>query len=375
MRKFKVKNLLVDENEILTYNSNRIFLSNIIFNQKFEILVKPLDEVKRGQAILSRGNQKILSPFCGKVLSIKLDKNIENELVYYIEIEKNNENDEICFEKPKVLNKDELINMCENFGILSENNFASILLKKMNSDLLINTYDLPFVFNNKLLLEKEDESLKICLKKLVEICAFKKIVFFVNKSNKNAIKNLSKTLLNCFDYKPKIVIKTKLCKHALTLFDLVNIFNAFDGCFQHKKLLTINGGALNKNFVVKTEFGTPINCLIDFAGSFKQNIEEIEDYKYMALVAFNDENILREKIKKEKNPESRQKLEKMLKEKQNEAYKNIFSKLEEYHQKMLNCLSVCLINGKKSTIQTKNFELPVDYEFFGIHFLSFNEFR
>ena len=375
MRKFKVKNLSIDENGILTYNSNRIFLSNIIFNQKFEILVKPLDEVKRGQVILARDNQKILSPFCGKVLSIKLDKNIENELVYYIEIEKNNKNDEIYFEKPNVLNKDELINMCENFGILSENNFASILLKKMNCNLLINAYDLPFVFNNKLLLEKEENVLKNCLEKLVKICTYKKVIFYTNKSKKNAINNLSKTFLNHLDYKPKIVIKTKQCKSGLMLCDLVNIFNAFNGYFQDKKLITINGGALNKNSVVKTEFGTPINSLINFTGSFKQNIEEIEDYKYMALVAFNDENILREKIKKEKNPESKQKLEKMLKEKQNEANKNIFSKLEEYHQKILNCLSVCLINGKKSNIQTKNFELPIDYEFFGIHFLSFNEFR
>lgn len=375
MRKFKVKNLSIDENEILTYNSNKIFLSNIIFNQKFEILVKTGDDVKRGQVILARENQKILSPFCGKVLSIKLDKNVKNELVYYIEIEKINKNAEICFEKPNVLNKDELINMCENFGILSDYNFASILLKKMNCNLLINSYDLPFVFNNKILLENEREILITCIEKLVKICGFKKIVFYTNKSNKNAIKNLSKTFINQLDNKSKIVIKTKQCKSGLMLCDLVNIFNAFNGYFQDKKLLTINGGALNKNFVVKTELGATINCLIDFANSFKQNIEEIEDYKYMALVAFNDENILKEKIKKEKNPESRQKLEKMLKEKQKEAYKNIFSKLEEYHQKILNCLSVCLINGKKSTIQTKNFELPVDYDFFGIHFLSFNEFR
>ena len=184
MRKFKVKNLLVDENEILTYNSNRIFLSDVVFNQKFEILVKPLDEVKKGQVILAKENQKILSPFCGKILSIKLEKNIENELVYYIEIEKINKNDEIFFEKPNVLNKDELINMCENFGILSDYNFASNLLKKMNNNLLINAYDLPFVFNNKILLEKEDETLKNCLKKLVEICAFKKIIFLQTNQTK-----------------------------------------------------------------------------------------------------------------------------------------------------------------------------------------------
>lgn len=374
MRRFRIKNLKLECEKIQSFVPNRVNISTVIFGKKFNILVKASDEVKKGQEILEKNGQKILSPVCGKVLSIKLDNDINGELCHYIEIEKNEKNEEEIYAKSPVSSKQDLISLCENFGLISTHNFVSEILKNFDRNLFINAFDLPFVFNNFVMLKNHSSEIEKALKKLTKICGFEKIIFCVNKQNKKILKALF-FKRKIFNNKAKIVIKTKQNKNGLTLYDLFNIDRALSGKPQTQTLVSVLGGALKKGGVLLAPVGTRFSSLIDFLGGFKQNVEEIEDFKYMSLVAFNDEQQLKQKIKQAKTVEDKQKLTNLLNEKSKQAYDNIFSKLEIFHKKYLNCLSACLINGKNSKMFTKNFDLQVEFETFSLSFLSFEEFN
>lgn len=374
MRKFRIKNFKVDNFEIKTFAPNKVFVSNFLLNLSFDILVKTGDYVEEGQVLMQKNNQKIFSPISGKVLGVKLDKDIKNELVYYIEIENDFKRKQVFFEKPKLENKDDLINICENFGLISCYDFASNLVKKTKKTLIVNAYDLPFVFNNKTIITNHESCIKEVLSLISKKCGYKKILFCCNRQDKNMYKSIfknEKSFLNT----QKLVIISLQNKNGLTLFDLLNISNALSGKCQTETLVSVFGGSIKNSGVLKIKFGTKICDIISFLGGFKQNIEEIEDFKYMSMVAFNDEMKLKQKIKASKNLIDKQKLEKMLEEKQHEAYNNIFSKIDEYHTKYLNCLSACLLDSKKSRMFTKNFDLSLSLNNFGLYFLSFSEFN
>ncbi|MGN1208126.1 MAG: hypothetical protein ACI4TI_01515 [Christensenellales bacterium] len=373
MRKFRIKNLTLDEEKVLSFEPKSVFIPNFIANESFNIVVKVGDHVKKWQTILQESGQKIASPISGIVKSIKLGAELGDELVYYTEIENDFKN--LC-EKTvveKVDSKQNLIELCKNFGLVGKHGFVSKIIESFDDTMIVDAFDETFVFNNFLMLKNEAKVLVETIKKLAKICDTKKVKIFVNKKNLGLAKSLFSHEIDAKNL-PKIVIKTKQCKKGLNLVDLVNINHAFAGEKQTQICVSVVGGALKKNCVLKTSVGTKICDIIEFLGGTKQNFSEIEDFKYMSLVAFNDEMQLKQKIKQAKTEEDKQKLINLLNEKKQQATENVFSRLEEFHQKFLDCLSACLLNGKNKKNSTKNFDLPLSFEIFGLHLLSFREF-
>lgn len=359
--------------DFLDYTSKKVYISNYIHNQSFNIVVKQNEYIKKGQKIFEKDGLFVASPVSGKVLNIKLDKNFFDELVYFVEIENDEKYDEIVQERPKVKNKDDVVLVCKNFGLVGAYDFVANIIKNFNKKLIVNAFDDKFVFNNFLMLKKHANLIFLTIEKLAKLCDYKTVIFCVSKCTKNVLKKLiseNKSLLENI----KIVIKTKQNLSALSLFDIYNLHNAFCGKMQTKLLVSFVGGAIKQNRVIFVGFGSKICDVISFLGGFKQNIEEIEDFKYMSLVAFNDINKLEQKVKQAKNNQDKQKLVELLNEKNKEAIENVFSKREEYHKKMKNCLSACFVNGKNSKILIKNFNLSIEFFCFAINLLSFEQF-
>ena len=378
MRKFKVKNLELTTNEIETFIPKNVFVPNVVFDVSFNILVKSGDYVKKGQIILEKNGQKLASPVSGLVREIKLGSEINNELVYYINIENDEKYLSEIVKPKKIETKQDLLEFCKEYCLVFKHNFAEKFFKDLDSNLVLDLFDENFVFNNFLVLKSNQKIVLDMVKYLTKILNINRIKIFVNKQNKNFVKSvfLNENILEYFNTQNiKIVIKTKQTNIGITAFDLYNFSKALNGEKQTENIISFVGGACKKNCVIKTVLGVRICDLIDHFKGLKQNIEEIEDFKYMSLVAYNDEIQLNKKIKQAKNQEDKEKLIKMLNEKKHQAYDNIFSKISLYHEKFLDCLSCCLLNGKHSKSFTKNLELPLGFEVFGVHLFSFREFR
>ena len=373
MRKFKVKNLNLSTIDISSFAPQKVFVPNFLFNQNFNSLVEVGNEVKMGEKIFEKNGQFIASPISGKVLSIRFRKDFFGDLVYFVEIEANKKNDVMIYQKPNAKNKQELIKLCKDFGLISTNNFVAKIIENFEKTLVINAFDEAFVFNNFVMLKNHSKLIFEVIKKIIKICEINSIVFCTSKTTKSFLKNLileNKDMI----FGTKIVIKTKQNLNALNLFDLYNLHEAFCGKMQTNLLVSVLGGALKQNGVVMTSFGTKICDIISFLGGLKQSIDEVEDFKYMSLVAFNDLEQLKQKIKQAKDEESKQKLIELLKEKNKQANDNVFSKREEYYKKYLNCLSCLIVNGKNSKILITDIEKPLEFFCYALSFLNFEEF-
>lgn len=364
----KIENTL-DDNQVLTLNNfkNLSISSSVLENESpFKILVKNGDHVKINQPIMQNTDgQQILASVSGKV-QVKLKQEDKNELTYFVDIE-NDFKSETLDLQINIKNKKDLINSVKNYGIINKNFFIYKYLEIVKDTLKINCFDDVFIYNNFTLFKCYFKDIKFALKKLKQILKFEKVEFYVSKNNLEIVKNLKNQSDKIFKKRPK--------QNALDLFDLFKLANLFKGDIFNKEIISITGKALKENRVCFVLNGAKINDIIELQGGFVQDIEEIENYKYTAMVAFNDELVLKDKIKKCKDLNDKQKPIKMLTEKQEEAKLNLYNKREEYYLKYLNTLSACFISYFKNKVAIKNFERNINSTVYGLHFLSKKQFH
>jgi len=331
--------------------------------QPFDILVKNGENIKINQPIfINKDGQKILSCVSGKVLGIKLKEENKNILTYYLELENDFKNKKIETKIKNIKNKKELINSIKEFGITNKNFLIYKEIEKTNKVLFLDCYDDVFVYNNFAMLTNFFKEIEYAIKKLKQLLQIEKILFFTSKNNSNFVKKIKK---DC----DKIYFKK--CKHnAINMFDLYKIYLLLKNEILNYDILSVTGRALKENNVVFIKSGANFQDIIEKFGGLIQNIEEIENFKYTAMLAYNDEITLKDKIKKCKNTIDKQKLIKMLETKKIEAKTNIYDKLNDYHQKYLNCLSACFVSKKNEKINIKDFNLPIKCEYLGVHLLN-----
>lgn len=364
------------ENDLDNYELKRLegcktlFISTLIIENEepFKSLVDIGECVKINQPILKNNDgQKILSSVSGKVINIKLKEDISKSLTYNIEIENDFQNNKINIDFKAIKTKEDLIYAVKEYGIVSKNFLIFKELEKADKILDVSCYDEPFIYNNFIILHNFFNEINFALNQLKQILNLNRINFFVNKDNKKLIKKLK-------TQNDKIYIKG--CKkNALNLFDLYKISLLLKGEIFNFEILSLTGKALKENVVLLVKQGITLNDIIEKQGGFKQDIEQIENFKYTAMLAYNDEVVLKEKIRKCKNELDKQKLIKMLEEKKLEAKINIFDKIGDYHKKYLNCLSACFITVGNKKIATKNFNLALKNDFSGLHFLNNLQFH
>ena len=334
----------------------------------FNILVKTGDIVKINQPILiNEDNQKILCDISGKVISVKLKEETKKNLTYYVEIENDFKYSKLDIKIEPIKTKEDLIIAIKEFGIVSKNLLIYKELENLKNILFLDCYDEAFVFNNHVILSNFFKEIKEVIKYLKSTLHIDKIVVFSSSQNKHFFNNL-------LEKSDKIYTK-KCKKYALNMFDLYKIYLLLKGEILNYEILSLTGKALKENSVLFVKRGAIFQEIIENVGGFIQNIEEIENFKYTAMLAYNDEFLLKEKIKKNTNEIDKQKLIKMLEEKQKEAKINIFDKLKNYHKKYLHCLSACFISVKNKKISTKNINLELKNNFLGLHFLNYEQFK
>lgn len=366
----KIDNKLDDSKIDIFINPNTVEICSFVCeNEKpFEILVSKNDLVKINQPILkNEDGQIILSSISGKIIDISLKNNYKNELTYIVTIENDFKEETLTLNKTSVNTKKDLNELVKKFGVINNNFLIYKFFENINENLYINSFDEVFVYNNFCVLENYFNEISDIINKLKTLLNVKKTIFYTSKINIAKVKKIATK-------KDKIITKSPIVE-ALSLVDLLNIFNALNNKPQVEKLISVTGKALNKNKVVLLKNGTKINDIIEHFGGIKQSLEEIENFKYTAMLAYNDELILRQKIKKCKVKTDREKLINMLKNKQNEAFENVYSKREEFYKKYLNCLSVSLLSDGKQKIIIDNYNYSILNTTDGIHLLNNKQFK
>lgn len=361
MKKFTNAKNDIQTDEISAFEDvKEIIISNYQFKRVFNILVKKNEEIKVNQVLMKDGDgNNILSPISGKVKDISLI-NFYDGLSYGLTLENDMKFEQIPLNF-SINSKEDLINVCKESGLFSYQKPLSKIVEKIDKKLHINAYDNDYIFNQKVIYKNFKKDIEKMLKLVRDICKIEEIVIYTN------IENFDLDL----QYKQK---KKATKKEYLNLLDLKNLQNLLEGK-RPLNLVSVTGGALNKSLVVDTILGTKIDDIIDFMGGFKEDILEIENFKFTALSAFNDFEIMRKKLKETKNQEDVQKLEALLLEKEQEAQSKLFDKLPIFHQKYLNCLSACFFNGKSKKMSTKNLNLPLQKEIFGLHLVNNEQFN
>lgn len=361
MRRFRDVKNDIQSNEIEFFkDENEVIISNFQFNTSFDILVKKNDNVKVNQEIMKDGNNnKFLSPVSGTIKDVSL-VNFLDGLSYAVTIENDKKYEKIDI-GASIKNKDDLINICKDFGLCSNHIFLSKIIEKLNKKLIINAFDIDYIFNQKLIYINYKDDIEKIINIIKDLCKIEEIIIYTN------IENFK--LENC-----KYKLKNKNKKgDFLTLLDLKNMYNALSN-EKILNLVSVTGGALNKSLVIDVDLGTKIEDIIDFMGGFKEDILEIENFKFTALSALNDFQIMEKKLRETKNLEDAKKLETLLLEKKQEAEEKLFKKLPIYHKKYLNCLSACFFNGKNRKKTTTNLNFALQKEIFGLHLLNNEQF-
>jgi len=367
MRKFYRDKTLKFENEILKLdNIKTVKISSVVFdNEKaFKIIVNKFDHVKIGSLIMiNEDGQKIFSPISGEVVFNGTFNDIFCSTVQDIEIENDYKNITESIQTFNVKNKQELIDLCKNFGLINNKFFLYKYFEnlKENSTLYINPVLNYFQFINCNFLDGFKEDIEFTINFLDKIFNFKKI------------KLISKTKLNL--NVNKCSYTNKKIKMALSFADLLDIFAALNGEVKTHNYISIYGGAIKKNYLIKAPIGASIEDLLNMCGGFKQDIEEIENFKYTAMLAYNDELELKKKIKLTKNQIDKERLNNLLKEKMLQAKENVFSKLEDFRIKFLNCLSCINVNNIKDKKFIKNYENFLNNSVYAVSFLNNKEFH
>ncbi len=370
MKFYKNDNFVINY-DILKLNNVKIVTissSQLKDDKDFKILVKVGDFVKIGTKILENKNgQKILSSVSGKVVKIGTEKDAFDNLCQIIQIENDFKNEKEI-EELKLENINDFLYLCKEYGLMNNKFYFYDYFVNVNKTkkLYINAKNTQFNFINKIIEKNHFNEINGVIEFLTKLFSIKKVVFCVDKTDKNFYKNSVK---NCSK------IQTKLNKNYLNFVDLLNIFNAKKFVKQTNVYLCVSGGAIKNNGLIIVPIGTKINDVIEKSGGFKQDIEEIENYKYTALLAYNDEIEIKNKIKVCKNSEDKQKLEKLLVKKQQEAKENVFNNLNIYYEKFLNCLSCCVVNSIKDKSFLKDFNKSIQNDIASISFLSQKEFH
>lgn len=374
MKFYKTKDLPIT-NEILTLKDPKIVkISTCQLKEGgFKTLIKVGDFVKIGSTILIDENQqKVLSSVSGKVIKIKTEKDIFNNLSQFIEIENDEKNEHENFEKQTIKNKEDLINLCLNMGLSSSEFYLANYFKNLEeNNLYLNVTYNDYNFINKIIFLNCKQKITKVFNLLIKILNIKNVNINCNKSDIKLIKNLVKNEYRNINLNFN---KNKQNKN-LNLVELLNIDNAINGIPQTNIFVYFVGSSLKKNALVNMSNGTKISDVISMLGGFKSDIEEIENFKYTAMLAYNDEVVLKDKIKKSINKEDKLKLKKLLKEKQDEAHKNIYSNLKDYHEKYLNILSCVSVNDINDNMCIKDFEKFIQNDVNVLSFLSKKEFH
>ncbi|MBE5746189.1 MAG: hypothetical protein E7359_02760 [Clostridiales bacterium] len=366
----KIKNEIKDYKITKFENPKSIKISSLIVENErpFDILIKSGDYVKINQPILENEvGQKILSSISGKIVNVGLENNLKNELTYTIQIENDFKNESIKLSKLTIKNKLNFINILKDFGLVSKDFLLYKFFESLTQTLYVNAYDDFFIYNNFSLLLNFKKEILISLNKIKKLFNITKIVFYTSKNNEKIVKEIKNN-------EDKIKLK-KPSKNAINLEDLLNIYYALKGENKQFSIVSVTGQALNESKVLMIKRGTNIEEIVEFLGGFKQNIEEIENYKYTCMLAYNDELTLKEKIKKCKDQNDKEKLIKLFSEKQKEAEINLYSKREDYYKKYLNCLAACFISESKIKYTIKDFNNHILNNIYGIHMLNNEQFK
>lgn len=372
MKKCRVKDIKLDSDEIVEFknvNSLGISSSQIEFCPPFEIKVKKGDEIFVGQTLMeNRDGQKIISTISGKVTNISVVEESDGVVSHYLFCENDKKYVEKIPKKCEIKSKKSLLETIKNYGILGEKTYLLKHFENLSNVLEIDAFDDSLIYNNKYVLNNNLNQLKKSIDFIIKLLKIEKIIVYCNrKFDEKFVKLLGNNNFKLIHKKPS--------KNLITLYDFIKIIDAKNGKICLPNLISFTGGACRKSYVLTTHLGVKIQDIINFCEGFKEDVDVVEAFKYAALNAFNDEVILKQKIKNTKNKTDKESLIKLLKEKKQEAYENVFSKREEFRKKLLNCLAVCLLNGIHSNKYVKNLDLLLQNEIYSVHLLNYEQFR
>lgn len=371
--------LLTDSSIIKLKEPNFINIPLCLDNScELELLVDVEQDVKIGQVLakLRNTNKVIISTINGKIKTIKENAQIKNKFCMVIEIENNFSNLQNKLPILKSATAKSIKKRAIEAGI---NNIPT----DKSDKLIVNTLENKIGFGLKKVVLKNYISEIIKGAKLVaKTTNSKQIVFAVDQQDTNLIDIINNKIIS-LKYKNVSVLIVKNKKSFKNLGSIINdvqallkLYEAVNlGYFQTEKIVALGGLSLKKASYYMVKIGTPLNELIELAGGLKHTYQEIEDFKDQALMALNDEIIIKQDIKEENDLKEKEKLIKLLSEKKKEAKEKIYVNLGKNREKYSLCLANMMLLEKGSLYSVKSITNAILPKIDGVLFLSNSEFK
>ena len=344
------------------FNENTLQITNFQHGEYYKFLVNPGDNIMVYSPILEgKKGQKILSPISGKVKNIENLENYNGEVFSTLILENDFKSLSLCPQKVKISNKDELVKICKDFGIINHQMPVCNFFDNISETLIISAFEEKRVFNYKSIYLFEESKIDKIILKLKEILNLKNIQIIVNKTDK--------IMFNYLNGKYKVLVQNQKPLSYINIEDLLNLYNAlFENKPQIIKYISVCGGALKSNAVIKSYLGVSLESIVEKLGDFKENIEEIKDYKELAKASVYDKYVAKQNMKKAKG-EDREKLKKEYIDISNKS-KLVIKQVNKYYVKYLNCFAGLTFNGKKEDFQENYKNLHLQSDVFAVHFLN-----
>lgn|GEM_PF-6915283 len=370
---FKLNNNALENAKIINANLPNLVVFSTKYNGELaDVLVNVEQEVKIGQnlAVDKNTGKKIVSTVNGSIKAIEEKQNKDGSYSLNIFIVNN-------FKKAPVLNKlvkptvSQLNKRIEKANIyeLASTNFN-------NLSVVINTLDnkKTFGLNNKILNTYLSQILKGA--NLIKKALNKKQIFIaVSKENYLNVQNqITKLNLKGVSVVKKAKVKGKVS--ILNIQTPLDFYEAVsNGKIATERFIAVGGLSIKNANYYLVKIGTPLNELMKLCGGLKHSYEEIDNYKEQALLAVNDEVMIKQDIKNKKSAEEKQKLKKLLADKKQEAKNTVFKYLKENHNKYKLCLSNMVFVNNKKIYSAKTIENFVDENTLAVLFLSNIEYK
>jgi len=344
------------------FNEKTLRITNFQHGEYYKFLVNPGDNVLVYSPILEGKNgQKILSPISGKVKNIENLENYNGEVFSTLILENDLKFLTLNPKKTKVSNKDELVKICKDFGIINNEVPVYKFFENINETLIISAFEEKKVYNYKSIYLSEENKKEKYNIKLKEILNLKNIYIVINKTDK--------VMFNYLSGKYNLLNEKVSPNNCMNIEDLLNLYNAlFENKPQITKYISVCGGALKSNAVVKTYLGVSLESIVEKLGDFKENIEEIKDYKELAKASVYDKYVAKQNMKKAKY-EEKEKLKKEYVDISNKS-KLVIKQVNKYYIKYHNCFGGLSFNGKKDNLTENYKSLHIQSDVFAVHFLN-----
>lgn len=359
---------------------DQICLPLSIFKDEATLICDIDEYVKQGQVIakIPKTKYKIISPLNGKVKKVE-EIYLPNEkpsMCAIIEVDKNNNsyNTEINLHDANY-NESKIVKTVESFAfndfIKFKDNSTSKLIIDLRKKQKNNNLDFLILkeFTNQLI--QGIKLLNLYLNKNI------KFIILVEKSDYksvNKFKNIVKTEGLDIVIRKKLFIKPIGAK-TLDPQDLIELYESYKyNKVPNTRIIAVEGLSIKNPGYYIFYKGTMLKDLMPMCGGLKHTYDEIDDFKEQALIAYNDELMIKDDIKKEQNLEKQESLKKLLEKKQKEAKSNVYSKRYEFYKKMRLCLSSVIFENNNKLYKALMDKTPV-HKNKAIYFLSNIEYK